>query len=92
MTVSSILTTLVWSQSSMILVGDKSCSSSLLKDGLLYLLSSSTMVSLTSFKHLDKWMLYQMLINELGFTPMDSLAFLVMICSGTHIFGFDLSP
>ena len=91
MTVSSILTTLVWSQSSMILVGDKSYSSSLLKAGLLYVLSSSTMVSLTQFKRLDKWMQYQMLTNELGIADTDQLAFLVMICSGTHIFGFDLS-
>ena len=78
----STSTTLAWSQSSMTLVGDKSCSNSLPRDGLQLPL---TVISPTSFKLLAKWMKVQMLANELDVASMDSHAFLVMRCSGTHV-------
>ena len=83
-----ILTTQVWSQSSMILVGDKSCSNSLPRDGLQL---SLTVIFPTSFKILAKWMMVQMVAYELDVASTDSLAFLQMSCSYTHIFWFDLS-
>ena len=81
MTVSSILTTLVWSQSSMILVGDKSCSNSLPREGLQL---SLTVIFPTSFKILAKWMMVQMVAYELDVASTDLLAFMVMSCSDTH--------
>ena len=73
--------TLAWSQSSMILVGDKSCSNSLPRDGLQL---SLTVIFPTSFKILAKWMMVQMVAYELDVASTDSLAFLVMSCSDTH--------